>query len=137
MTDLKQPSITKIISVTAAIIVALQTIGGFIGSSWLNHYIDDRVDAKIHLKEQEYKKKSKEKKSFRELIAPKIGLDEDEIHIKIGKDHKTEDAFRTFTMNKLDSLDLRIKKVEKSNKNMRKEIIYYHPGSFLYNPLND
>ena len=75
-TENKQSSLLKSITTTAAIIVALNTVVGFIGKTWLDDYIDDRVDAKIQTTEER-------KSSFRSLIAPKIGVDEDEVHIKI------------------------------------------------------
>lgn len=126
-TEKKNPSIIKIITITAGIIGAVEVIGGFIAKTWLDSYIEDKVEARIIAVEEEKKKK----KSFRSLIAPKMALPEDEIHIKIGTDHKTEDAFRNSVLTHLEKNDEEIEKLKKFDKRVRTEVIHYHPGTHL------
>ena len=132
MPETKQISIIKIIGVTAGIIAGLQTIIGVSVKPMLDRYIDDSVEAHI----EELKTEQNDKPSFRALLAPKMKIDEDEVHIKIGTDHRTEDAFRAFTINSIDSLKEEVTKVKASTAFINKEIIYYHPGTLIMSPIN-
>jgi len=79
---------------------------GFIAKPLLDDYIDNHI--KTYQKQVEEKENNKQ--SFRSLLAPKMGVEEDEVHIELGRMYKDEQDF---------------KKIVKS------EIKYYHPSTLI------
>ena len=128
MAEEKKPiSIWKVITMTAVIIGAVETIGGFL----LYPKFEDAVIEIYDAQKKAEKEENYSKDRFRTLIGKKMKINDDEVHIKAGMDHKTEDAFRTSTINSIDSLKAQVTKLSKFDKRVRKEVMFYHPGTHL------
>ena len=128
MTTEKKPiSIITIILSTATIIGALEVIGGYL----IYPKFEDTVIEIYEEQKKEEKDEDSSKAGFRELIGKKMAVPEDEVHIKVGNDHKTEDAFRNSTISDIKDINGKIEKLEKFDERVRTEVIHYHPGTHL------
>jgi len=56
---------------------------GFLGKPFLDDHIDEHIEA--------YKTEASTKQKLRKLLSEKMGVDEDEVHIEIGKMYKKKD----------------------------------------------
>jgi predicted RNase H-related nuclease YkuK (DUF458 family) len=64
--------------------MVIQTGLGFIAKPFLDDYIDEHIEAHREVVKEE----ESNKQSFRSLLAPKMDIDEDEIHIELGRMYK-------------------------------------------------
>lgn len=66
----------------AGALMAILTCLGFLGKPFLDDYIDAHIEA--------YKVEASSKVKLRKLLSDKMGVDEDEVHIELGRMYKKE-----------------------------------------------
>ena len=81
-----------------------QEIRSYINSAEFNKFVDQTITEY----EEKHKQKNTSTVSLRKLLADKMGVDEDEVHIEIGRFYKTNDI-----------------------KLIKNEIKYYHPNTLI------
>lgn len=116
----------KVIITIGAFAGSLSAIVGFlwfIGEPFLDRYVDS------HIKEYEDRQKEETSKGvkLRELLGYKMGVDNDEVHVEIGRQYRQQKEY----VNTMDSLLSEVAEISKFNKLVAKEFNYYHPDNLL------
>jgi len=91
----------------AGSVMAILTVIGFIGKPHLTEFIDAEIQA-YDLIQQE---KSSNKVKLRHLLSGKMGVADDEVHIKLGEQYKNEKVL----INRVDSLHVEIIRLKQKN----------------------
>jgi len=91
-------------------------------------FLEDYVDSHFEKYEKEHKERNSQKVKLRSLLSEKMGVDEDEVHIELGRMYKNEIPER----NKIKELINSDWKVSKDRRNkIVKEIKYIYPNTVL------
>lgn len=96
----------KSLGAIAGSVMAMISLTVYLGEPFLEDYVNEQVD--LHIKELKEKDSSKE--SLRKLLANKMGVDIDEVHIELGKLYSKEEKFKSDVVSLIDSI--RINNVE-------------------------
>jgi len=117
--------------------VALCTAMWFFGEPFLEDYVESHFEEYDSKKEAEYKHKESQRISFRSLLSDKMSVDNDEVHIELGRLYKSEKIERKAMYNYIDSIYKKLKKQidadyshsARMRKIIKKEIKLWNPKS--------
>ena len=103
----------KSLGAIAGSVMAVISLTVYLGEPFLEDYVNDQVDLHIkHLKEED-----SSKESLRKLLANKMGVDTDEVHIELGKLYNKEEKFKSEIVALIDSIQINNVKVEETTAN--------------------
>ena len=98
----------------AGSVMAILTVIGFLGKP----HLTDFIDAEIEKYDKEQQEKNSTKAKLRHLLGGKMGVADDEVHIKLGEQYRGEKAL----INRVDSVLELLKHLEKEDKLLLKDI---------------
>jgi len=90
----------KSLGAVAGSVMAMITLTVYLGEPFLEDYVNEQVD--LHIKELKEEDSSRE--SLRNLLANKMGVDNDEVHIELGRLYNKEEVFKRSVVNLIDSI---------------------------------
>lgn len=107
-----------IIGSAAGSVMAILTLTAFLSEPFLEDYVNYRIE----LHDQEVKKVDSAKIGLRTLLGQKMGVADDEVHIELGRMYK---AFI------IEDYQKDIEEIQKFNAKVLKGFNYYHPTNLL------
>jgi predicted metalloendopeptidase len=105
-----------IIGTACGSMMAIIGLVAFLAKPFLAEFVDTHIETYDQAKKEEDSKKEK----LRKLLGGKMGIEEDEVHIEIGKMYKSEKE-----------KEQAIEDLQKLVNALRKEMNYYHPGNLV------
>ena len=90
----------KSLGAVAGSVMAMISLTVYLGEPFLEDYVNEQVD--LHIKELKEEDSSRE--SLRNLLANKMGVDNDEVHIELGRLYNKEEVFKRSVVNLIDSI---------------------------------
>ena len=103
----------KSLGAIAGSVMAMISLTVYLGEPFLEDYVNEQVDFHI----QELKEEDSSKESLRNLLANKMGVDIDEVHIELGKLYSKEEKFKSEIVALIDSIQINNVKVEETTAN--------------------
>ena len=103
----------KSLGAVAGSVMAMISLTVYLGEPFLEDYVNEQVN--LHIKQLKEEDSSKE--SLRKLLANKMGVDTDEVHIELGKLYSKEEKFKSEIVALIDSIQINNVKVEETTAN--------------------
>ena len=103
----------KSLGAVAGSVMAMITLTVYLGEPFLEDYVNEQVD--LHIKELKEEDSSRE--SLRNLLANKMGVDIDEVHIELGKLYSKEEKFKSEIVALIDSIQINNAEVKETTAN--------------------